>query len=735
MATEDETTRAVPYHLMPLCAVFGMYAFLASIRAVYQIQASYRFDPKTATTAERVSPPTPVASKRFLYLILSIFGSIVSYGYMVAQVNNAIADNFVFDPYEILELDVGSDAEDARKRYRLLSKTHHPDKGGDDETFHRINLAYRALSDEVSRENWEKYGHPDGRQHETISLAMPDWLLNPSGGTAVVLVLLYMGMFVGLIVYVIQYGKRLEAKQKLDSDSLEANVNGKEDVKYLQEHLKDDSSHYEILYYIASTPENMKFAEGSLDKNLEAIRKKKEAMEEQRKNKGDDFGLDDGGWAEDDDEEDEATKAKAALLKKEEDDRKMAARQLAAATGKPIPEDPLSVKIESMDEGVLGQKWVEESLTKGGMWPPKGDLAKMIQTNSTYLIDKYAKPPKIVTLNDSSRVQLIRKNDVSELKKMYAAATAPSNIKDPLDIPSVRRNMLTLTGRLHSTYLNTQPILLEAGAKGLIDKNYFTQTMQFRQRNTMLLDACLRMALHTKRFNLAKTIVETLTMFKVGTDSATHQTNKDWFKDIMHKQYGPDGFPTIKVVEKRVETEGQNEIATGDTCALFLHMERTHAQRFTEAKLAQCKKQGQDPRMAMQLYQECWWTMMRANKIGDNEETFLAAWPFLVRSIAQKEGKIKVQFKAPEKPGKYKLLIDIKSQDFIGADQTLEVDFEVLPLEDVERKEKKEEEGQEEEEENDEDDDDDDDDDEDHDEEDDDDEDHDEEDEESKKEK
>lgn len=49
-----------------------------------------------------------------------------------------------------------------KKRYRELSKTMHPDKGGDPVQFDRIAKAYQALTDEESRENWEKYGNPDG---------------------------------------------------------------------------------------------------------------------------------------------------------------------------------------------------------------------------------------------------------------------------------------------------------------------------------------------------------------------------------------------------------------------------------------------------------------------------------------------------------------------------------------------------------------------------------------------
>lgn len=49
-----------------------------------------------------------------------------------------------------------------KKKYRELSKQHHPDKGGDPVVFDSIVKAYKALTDDESRENWRLYGNPDG---------------------------------------------------------------------------------------------------------------------------------------------------------------------------------------------------------------------------------------------------------------------------------------------------------------------------------------------------------------------------------------------------------------------------------------------------------------------------------------------------------------------------------------------------------------------------------------------
>jgi curved DNA-binding protein CbpA len=53
--------------------------------------------------------------------------------------------------YDVLGVPVTADAADIRHRYRQLSLEHHPDKGGDPDTFLRITNAYTILSDSAKR--------------------------------------------------------------------------------------------------------------------------------------------------------------------------------------------------------------------------------------------------------------------------------------------------------------------------------------------------------------------------------------------------------------------------------------------------------------------------------------------------------------------------------------------------------------------------------------------------------
>ncbi|KAJ1914615.1 secretory subunit [Mycoemilia scoparia] len=88
-----------------------------------------------------------------------------------------------WDPYEILGIDSGSDMGQVKKAFRLLSLKWHPDKVSEDlreeaeGKYVDISKAYKTLTDDVARENYEKYGHPDGLQTTTMGIALPKWLV------------------------------------------------------------------------------------------------------------------------------------------------------------------------------------------------------------------------------------------------------------------------------------------------------------------------------------------------------------------------------------------------------------------------------------------------------------------------------------------------------------------------------------------------------------------------------
>ena len=65
--------------------------------------------------------------------------------------------------YEILGVDSNATAEEIKKNFRELAKKTHPDKTKDDseEEMIKINKAYEILSDDVSKERYDRYLNKD----------------------------------------------------------------------------------------------------------------------------------------------------------------------------------------------------------------------------------------------------------------------------------------------------------------------------------------------------------------------------------------------------------------------------------------------------------------------------------------------------------------------------------------------------------------------------------------------
>lgn len=62
------------------------------------------------------------------------------------------------DYYKTLNINRNATQDEIKKAFRTQSKTHHPDKGGDENTFKELSEAYDTLSDENKR---QKYDNPN----------------------------------------------------------------------------------------------------------------------------------------------------------------------------------------------------------------------------------------------------------------------------------------------------------------------------------------------------------------------------------------------------------------------------------------------------------------------------------------------------------------------------------------------------------------------------------------------
>jgi molecular chaperone DnaJ len=63
------------------------------------------------------------------------------------------------DYYKVLGVSRNANRDEIKKAYRKLAHECHPDKnGGDDKKFKEVNEAYQILSDDVKRQQYDKFG-------------------------------------------------------------------------------------------------------------------------------------------------------------------------------------------------------------------------------------------------------------------------------------------------------------------------------------------------------------------------------------------------------------------------------------------------------------------------------------------------------------------------------------------------------------------------------------------------
>lgn len=68
------------------------------------------------------------------------------------------------DYYKALGVPRTATADEIKKAFRKLARTHHPDAGGDEAKFKEINEAYEVLSDEKKRKLYDQYGTANENQ-------------------------------------------------------------------------------------------------------------------------------------------------------------------------------------------------------------------------------------------------------------------------------------------------------------------------------------------------------------------------------------------------------------------------------------------------------------------------------------------------------------------------------------------------------------------------------------------
>ena len=541
-----------------------------------------------------------------------------------------------------------------------------------------------------------------------------------------------IGLLIGLILLALKFaqkssstsssggsssnGTKDDKKKKGGSNtgpSKKVTLDPEADAKYILNHLRPNSTPLDILYTIATSPDNITVATKSLELRADVVQRKLDHLAEEKRKADaevasghsnvnatlDELLNDDDAWADDDDEDAEAVKAARAA----EELKKKQEAELNKATGK-TQDDVTKVMLEGVDDNVLGMEWVKENLSKMGVWPPPGYNNNNTQHSSSD--------------------------------------------------PAVQRNLIMTMGRLNARQLNNHPDLLKAGPSGKIDPTYFQSTMEYRQRVGQQLEHCLRFACTIRCFQLATTILDTIVMFKIGLMDVNETKDREWFQELMVKQYGSGGTPKLIMEDKYLgvptveptkadpngsaedkKEEEKNKLTqliqqsrqvttSDDKMSLEMQITRRHAEAFTKAKLEQCQRQGIPPQLAMQAYREAWFIIVRAYKLNDDgnddessrmmgwdgamggvssnhfdilkknnhpifaniltsetadafekqifetnkmcDNKLIVGWPFVISNVAQKTGKVKILLPTPDEAGRYEFVVTIKSQEFLG---------------------------------------------------------------------
>jgi translocation protein SEC63 len=108
------------------------------------------------------------------------------FGFLSYKMAGAKATNSVYNPFEILGINMSATEKEIKSHYKKLSKVFHPDKvklkvnetiEAAESYFVELTKAYKALTNEEIRENVRKWGHPDGRRDVSMGIAIPPWVI------------------------------------------------------------------------------------------------------------------------------------------------------------------------------------------------------------------------------------------------------------------------------------------------------------------------------------------------------------------------------------------------------------------------------------------------------------------------------------------------------------------------------------------------------------------------------
>lgn len=119
----------------------------------------------------------------------------------------------IYNPFDVLGVKESASEKHIKDAFKKLSRVLHPDKAPEDkreeagQKYLEISKAYKTLTDEVSRKNWEEYGNPDGPKSMSLGVALPEWMV-ASGNSSILMVLYCIAFGIALPFFVKIWWKR-----------------------------------------------------------------------------------------------------------------------------------------------------------------------------------------------------------------------------------------------------------------------------------------------------------------------------------------------------------------------------------------------------------------------------------------------------------------------------------------------------------------------------------------------
>lgn len=178
--------------------------------AFKRIQTSYKHDQADLVDTLRKKEKR---KDRKIWLLVLVLAGWATMGYMLYLIKTTDApESKLWNPYDILNIPETSTEKQIKSTYKKLSLKFHPDKAKpdlaknetvDDISAHYVEIskAYQALTDADIRDNYIRYGHPDGKQGYSINIGLPKIIVSDGNGKYVVL--LYSVLFGVLLPYLV----------------------------------------------------------------------------------------------------------------------------------------------------------------------------------------------------------------------------------------------------------------------------------------------------------------------------------------------------------------------------------------------------------------------------------------------------------------------------------------------------------------------------------------------------